>query len=148
MSIEGTASNIRANSNPAFTAEDFLQMYPQFGNVPVPVLQAYVQMGSESVLESRWHSKWRVALGLYIAHFLTLWAQTASAVPMTPEQLSAKGESKGPVMSKGVDGVSISYGQTAGGSDLAGAGSFKDTLFGQQFLTLAKYSGFGGMYII
>jgi len=47
-----------------------------------------------------------------------------------------------------VDGVSISYGAAPAESDFSRVGSYKDTLYGQQFLTLAKQVGFGGMYVL
>jgi len=147
MDYEATASNVRSGTNSVFVLGDFMQMYPQFGNVPIPVVQMYLDMAYESILESRWFSKWKVGMGLYVAHFLTLWAKTAGTGLMTNNELTASGESKGAVMSKGIDGVSVSYAQPPGENDLAGVGSYKDTLYGQQLMTLAKMVGRGGMYV-
>ncbi len=148
MGIGYIAANLRSGPNPNYNVEDFLVIYPQFGEVPREVLEMYVEMAHQSILKSRWHSKWRVAMGLYIAHFVTLWAMTAEDGPLTPGQLSESGESKGAVMSKSVDGVSVSYGATSADSDLVGWGSYKDTLYGQQFATLSKLVGYGGMYVL
>ena len=145
---EAIASNVRGGSNPAFTVADFLQVYPQFHSVSHVVVQMYIDMANENILASRWFSKWKVGMCLYVAHFLTLWAKTSSVPGMTNAQLAGSGESKGAVMSKSVDGVSVSYGQSAAESDLQGWGSFKETLYGQQFATLAKHVGFGSMYVL
>lgn len=148
MSIGINASNIRGGENPPFSREDFLLIFPQFENVPASVTEMYIEMANKSILESRWHSKWKLAISLYIAHFLTLWAKTSKEEPMTPAQLAVAGESKGAILSKSVDGVSVSYSATSAENDLQGWGSFKDTLYGQQFASLAKFAGFGGMYVI
>lgn len=147
MSIESTAANIRGGKNPEYSKDDFLEMYPQFANVNAVVIDTYLTAAHASILESRWHSKWKLAIGLYVAHFVTLWAMTAAEGALPLDQIAKKGESSGTISSKAVDGVSVSYGQTSADSDLAGWGSFKDTLYGQQLATLAKLIGKGGMYV-
>lgn len=145
---EAIASNVRGGSNPAFTVDDFMGVYPQFQSVSSAVVQMYIDMAGENILASRWFSKWKVAMCLYVAHFLTLWAKTAGEPGLTNEQLAELGESKGAVMSKGVDGVSVSYGASPAENDFVRVGSYKDTLYGQQLLTLAKQVGFGSMYVL
>jgi len=147
MNIEDIASNIRGGTNPPYTVGDFKAMYPAFADVPLVVLQTYVDMAQQSILESRWHSKWKLAIGLYIAHFVTLWARTASTDALGIPELAKAGESKGSVMSKSVDGVSVSYGATSADNDLVGWGSFRDTLYGQQLATLARIVGYTTMYV-
>ena len=146
--LEAIASNVRGGIDNSYDATEFLTMYPQFGALPSTVVNAYVNMAKESILESRWFSKHRIALGLYVAHHLTMWAETSSITPLTVSEIAAKGESKGAVMSKSMDGLSVSYGQSAGEGDLSGWGTWKNTLFGQQLVTLARSIGRGGMYVI
>lgn len=149
MSIENTAANIRGGNNDnAFTVGDFIAIYPQFGEVPAAVLDMYVEQGNKNILQSRWHSQWKLAISLYIAHYVTLWARTSANEPLSNAEIGVKGESKGAVMSKSIDGVSISYGQSSADSDLTGWGSYKDTLFGQQFATMARLKGLGNMYVL
>lgn len=146
--VEAIASNVRGGIDSAYDAAEFLTVYPQFGELPTAVIEMYVNMAKESILESRWFSKHKIALGLYIAHYLTMWSETSSATPLTAAELASKGESKGSVMSKSMDGLSVSYGQSAGENDLTGWGTWKNTLFGQQLVTMARSVGRGGMYII
>lgn len=146
--IASIAANIRGGPNPEYTADDFLEFYPQFGSVPALVIDEYVRMAHESVLESRWHSKWRIAIGLYIAHHLTVWSMTASDQPQTPGELVSNAETSGSISSKSVDGVSVSYGQSASDSDMQGWGMMGETLYGKQFVTMAKLIGRGPMYVM
>lgn len=148
IGIEGIASNVRGGIDSSYDSTEFLAMYPQFAELPSAVINMYVNMAKESILESRWFSKHKIALGLYVAHHLTMWAETSSETPLTAAELAAKGESKGSVMSKSMDGLSVSYGQSAGEGDLVGWGTWKNTLFGQQLVTLARSVGRGGMYVI
>ena len=148
-SLEIIASNIRGGvDKTTYGKTEFLAVYPQFASVPDVVIDMYVEAAQESILKTRWFSKWKIAIGLYIAHNVTLWAETAATGALTPAELASGGESKGAVMSKSMDGLSVSYGQSAGENDLVGWGTLKNTLFGQQLATMAKDVGRGGMYII
>jgi hypothetical protein len=76
------ASGIRTGDNPPFTLDDFYIQYKQFGPdtsgnyiVPQIVQQMYLDLANACIKEARWHSSWSLAMGWFIAHFLTLYLQ-------------------------------------------------------------------------
>lgn len=149
MSREQIASNLRSASYPDFTVSDFLTYYPQFeGVVPAPVLQMYVDQAIACIQKSRWHAQWKNGLTLYIAHHCTLWLLGNAPAGSDAATVAAAGMVQGTVSSKSVDGVSISYAQSGAQSDLTGWGSYKETIYGEQFATIARMVGKGGMYVI
>lgn len=145
------ASNIRIGGNAEdVTQQEFLSMYPQFADPPVPAafLSMILERANDSIQEARWHKSRRFAVCLYVAHHCTLYLKTAvDSETVDPAVIAGKGESKGAVMSKSVGQISVSYGTTEGSSDLAGFGSLKDTVYGQQLASLARMVGAGMMVI-
>lgn len=145
------ASNVRIDndSSTAVTSGDFLAMYPQFGDPPVPTafLNMTLERANASIQEARWHANRKFAICLFVAHFCTMYLKTAADAGASPSAVAGKGETKGAVMSKSVDGVSVSYGSSEGSSDLTGYGSLKETVFGEQLATLAQMAGAGMMVV-
>lgn len=145
------ASNVRVDneSSTAVTSGDFLAMYPQFASptVPEPFLEMTLERANASIQEARWFTNRRFAVCLFTAHFCTLYLKTAIDAGSSPSAVAEKGESKGAIMSKSVDGVSVSYGSSEGASDLVGYGSWKDTVYGQQLATMAQLAGIGMMVV-
>ena len=146
------ASNIRVDNGVSgeVTAETFLAMYPQFDEPTVPFvfLDMILSRANESIQEARWHKYKTLAVCLFAAHYCTLYLK--SAVPegvMDPATIAGKGESKGTMTSKSVGSVSVSFGSAEGASDLAGYGSWKDTVYGQQLASMARLFGAGMMVI-
>lgn len=146
---ESIASNLRPAIYPNFTVNDFLTIYPQFaGVVPMPVLEMYTEQAVKCIQQRRWHAQWKNGITLYIAHHATLWLLGNAPVGSDAARVAAAGLVQGTVSSKSVDGVSISYAQSGAQSDLGGFGSYKETIFGEQFATIARMVGKGGMYVI
>ena len=145
-----TASNILQGSSQVLTVDDFLAVYPQFGNeetVPELVLQMFVDEANAAIQEARWHSLWRRAVCLYVAHNATLWLKTKANADAPASSIVHSGDSNGAMHSKSVGGVSVSYGSTSADNDLAGFGSLRDTIYGQQLASLARLVGHGMMYV-
>lgn len=143
------ASNLRTPEYPEFSISEFLEIYPQFTTiVPDAVLNMYLEQALQCIQRPRWKAQWKSGLCLYIAHWLTLWLWSNSPKGSPAAVVANNGMSHGSISSKSVDGVNVSYGQTAAASGLTGWGSYKDTLFGQQFLTMARIIGHGGQYVI
>ena len=151
------ASNIRTGDNPPYTSEDFLAMYPQFGKVdeatgqpmiPSVVLEAWVKLAHASLNIARYHDAWEVCMGLFIAHFLTLYLQTAASPDDPTGKILNSGLAKGLVSSKSANDLSISYDFSfLSGQEFAGWGTYKLTAFGQQFITMARIYSMGGMVV-
>jgi len=148
--IGADASNLTFGTNPAYTVMDFLNVYPQFGPpdggpIPPSVLQMYVNLASASVSQQRWCDAWQVGMALFIAHFATLYVQSVADPGSTSDQIALAGAAKGILVSKSAGGVSGSYQSVV--SDLSGWVAWKLTIFGQQFLSMGRLMGLGGMYV-
>lgn len=77
--IIAAASNIRSSdNNPEYTMDDFLTMYPQFKDVSEVVRKAWIKMAMNCLQYDRWNDLWEMGMGLYIAHFLTLYLQSST----------------------------------------------------------------------
>lgn len=154
--IIAEASNIRTGGNPTdYTLNTFLAEYPQFtavdeeGNavVPLVVLQAWFNLAYASISYNRYHDMWRTCMGLFIAHWLTLFLQTKSNADDPIRNIVNSGLAKGVQTSKSAGDLSVSYDFSAVAGDFEGWGTYKLTLFGQQFITLARLCCKGGMTV-
>lgn len=148
LRIISAASNLRSGDNPPYTRDDFLAMYPQFMTgtmdgmkkvtpIPMRVIDVWVQVAHASILESRWHELWELAMGLFIAHHLTLFLDATKK--------NGDGMAKGLPASKSAGDLSISYDFGTVSQDMQGWGAYKLTTYGQQLVTLAKTCALGGM---
>lgn len=160
--IIANASNIRTGGNPEYTVEDFLTMYPQFGVkrkpddvddmlieevVPQYVINAWVKVAHASLHKNRYHDLWEIAMGLFIAHWLTLYLQSMAKPDDVAGKIINAGLAKGLQTSKSAGDLSVSYDFSAVTKDFDGWGTYKQTAFGQQFITMAKMAGMGGMVV-
>lgn len=146
-SLIAQASNIKREGHPAYTAESFLALYPQFtGVIPEEVLKMYVDLGVSCINAERFGKMWKHAVSLFIAHFCTLYMQSMQPEGTAAASVVAAASSAGMVTSESADGVSYSRDGSAL-SDLSGWAAFKMTTFGVQFATIARMVGRGGMYV-
>lgn len=112
--------------------------------VPAAVINAYIYLATSSIFMARWGEMWyALAMPLFIAHYLTLWAQGQSSPNSNAAQLAASGLAIGIKTSKSAGDVSV--GVTAVLID--GYGSWNLTLFGQELATLASVVGSGSALI-
>ena len=132
------------------TSEDFVAFYPQFGAIPDVVRDEYVSQSNlrfDDFLDSA-----EEARRLYVAHKLTLYAQTyvpdqgGAATPRSMAALAGAGVSA-QALSKSVGGVSVSKSEGSALSSISGFGEWKQTEFGLQLIGLAKIAVAGGRYI-
>ena len=132
------------------TKEEFLAFYPQFTPIPTVVIEEYVQQSNSRFDE--FCDAAEEARRLYVAHKLTLYAQTYAPdgtglpVAVAMSKLSGAGVSA-QALSKSVGGVSISKSEGSATSGLAGWAEWKQTEFGLQLIGLAKIAYAGGRYI-
>lgn len=143
------ASNVKLTTNPPYTAEMFQEDFNQFtGLLPPSILTQFIAMATNTVLQARWHDSWRYGMGLFIAHFATLYLQTMGGTesPNASQVISAA-QARGLQTSKSVGDVSVSYDFSSIAKDLEGWASFTTTQFGQQYATLASMMGKAGMYV-
>lgn len=147
------ASNMKGGANPPFSADDFRAVYPHFfgaatvGRFPADVLDMFIQFANASIKYRRYHKGWKLAMCLFVAHFLTLYIQSAVDPDAPAAAVIQAGQTKGLTASKSVDGVSVSYDFSTALADLDGWAAWKLTNYGTQLATLAKAYGMGGMYV-
>lgn len=149
LPIVDKASNVGSNvSNESYTKSDFINFFPQFTNkVPDPVLDAYIGMAIECIPFSRWQTQWSFGVSLFVAHFITLYLMTNDDATCPASQVIAKSRAAmGIASSKSVGDVSISYDHSYLNS-VNDWGTWSLTTYGQQYITLAKLMGKGGMYV-
>jgi len=152
--IASNASNLRTGDNPLYAVADFVSIYTAFGPdadenyvIPVAILQVYIDLANASVQEARYHESWQLCMGLFVAHFATLWLQSTAAAGSPAAKVVALGEAKGLRTSKSVGDISVSIDYSAIAQDLNGWAAWNLTTFGQQFATIAKLMGKGGMMV-
>ncbi|HBS58611.1 MAG TPA: DUF4054 domain-containing protein [Firmicutes bacterium] len=164
VSLIAAASNIRSGDNPPYELADFYALYPAFGPRETPaedpegepivtylvdpaIVGMYIGMADAIVKEARWRRQWKFAMGLFIAHFLTLYLQSLADANSTAAQVVAAGQTRGLVSSKSVGDVSVSYDFSTIAQGLDGWAAWNLTTYGMQYATLARMTGKGGMYV-
>ena len=148
MEAFASSSNIFTTDNPEYTQAMFTSTFRifKFGTerdeIPNEVFNLFKAMADKAIKHKRYRGQWEYIMGLYIAHYLTLYLQTQNGTPGAQAALQGA-MPKGVAQSKSVDGLSISYDFMDLGNDLAGYGTYKLTAYGQQLATLTKIYGTG-----
>ena len=153
MELFRNASNVILTDNPEFTLCDFTSVFPIFviadstdESIPIEVFNLFYNMANSSLKYDRYKSVWKYCMCLYIAHYLTLYLQTQNGDAGSQAAL-AGALPRGVASSKSVDGLSISYDFMGAAEDLAGYGTWKYTIYGQQLATITKSYGHSGMWV-
>lgn len=153
MELFRNASNVILTDNPEFTLCDFTSVFPIFviadstdESIPIEVFNLFYNMANSSLKYDRYKSVWKYCMCLYIAHYLTLYLQTQNGDAGSQAAL-AGALPRGVASSKSVDGLSISYDFMGAAEDLAGYGTWKYTIYGQQLATITKSYGYAGMWV-
>lgn len=158
------AANSKTGENPPYTLEDFFAMYPTFAPrrkpdeetgdamqvetlVPLEVMELYLDFAHACIKEARWHKSWRIAMGWFIAHFLTLYLKSMTQSDAAAKKVIAAGQANGLPVSKSVQDVSVSYDYSTAVQGLNGWAMWTLTSYGQQLAALARLIGKGGMYV-
>lgn len=109
--------------------------------IPFLVISLYIAAASACLVQARWIELWPLAMALYVAHFLTLYARSDGNPNSTIGQIAAQGLSLGVQTSKAAGDVSVSYQPVTGLEDW---GAWALTLYGEQLAQFAKAIGSGG----
>jgi len=160
LQIRSDASNVRLGANPAYTLAEFVAFYPQFGlATPIPpaltglplvpdaVIQAFIDLADVCVMENRWRGMWKIATGLFVAHFSTLWLEALSSPDSGASAVVSAAQARGIVSSESASDVSASYDFSSISGDLNGWAAWKLTSYGVQLATFGKIYGMGGMMV-
>ncbi len=136
----------KGGENPPFILTDFFRIYPQFqAALPEEIIQMYLDFAHHCIRYSRWKNGFQIGIGLFVAHFCTLYLQSFS--DSSAQSVINAGQSKGLVTSKTVDGVSVSYDYATALQDLSEWGGWTMTTYGTQLVMLAKLYG-KGMFVV
>lgn len=87
----GSASITLNSAALANASEATLQVY-EAPPVPLVVLQAYINLANASLNQVLWQEQWCVAMGWFVAHYATLYAETDVAKLQTAFQTIIHGE--------------------------------------------------------
>lgn len=130
------------------TTEYFLGFYPQFAGVTEFVLEEFVNDANLRFADCLDAAE--KARRLYVAHELTLWAQTYLPTEdgqMPSMRALASSGVAAQSLSKSVGGVSVSRSEGSGVNSISGYGELKQTAFGVQLIELLKIATAGGRYV-
>lgn len=142
------AANLRFGTNPTYTVDDFLEMYPQFGGLTElseDVIQVFVNLASSCLSYARWADSWRVAMGWFVAHYCTLYLQASVPAGSGAKAVVGAAMARGVQVSKSAADVSVGYQQFTTGWEQWGVWNL--TSYGQQLIQIASLMGLGGMYV-
>lgn len=156
--VRAAAANI-GQTQGNYTAEDFQQDFPQFYTaeteenpatclVPVTMLSEIISMANASVQPDKWLESWRYAVGLYVAHYCTLYLRTYAESSATPAQAAASGALVGVVQSATLGDSSVSYDTSALTKGTEDWGDLNATTYGQMLANKAKLIGMAGTLVI
>ena len=151
--VRGAAANI-GQSQGNYTAEMFQEDFPQFFNnvgmclVPATMLTEIINMANACVQPDKWLESWRYAVGLYVAHYATLYLRTYAESSPTASQAAASGALVGIVKTATLGDSSVSYDTTAVTKGTEDWGDLNSTTYGQMLANRAKLVGAGGSYVI
>lgn len=128
------------------TVADFIAAYPEFYDGPDPqpatgIVQGWIDFAILMLPADRWGAALDRGVMLYVAHHLALQVRDQRA----GRTGGGAGQMSGPVASKAVDKVSVSY--DTGAATIEGAGDFNLTTYGVQFSRLARMFGAGGIQL-
>ena len=150
IGLINAATNLKRNENPPFYLEDFYAVYPQFqglDELPDMIVQMYIDFANEVVNIARWGKQWKLGMCLFVAHFCSVYLMSFTENNSEAAAVIAAGQSKGLISSKSVGDVSVSYDFSLAMQNVDTWGQFNLTLFGNQFVSIAKLNSKGGMWI-
>lgn len=137
-----------------YTPEQFKAEYPQFcdadGNCHLPdaMLEEIVKMANVSIQPDKWLDSWHYAVGLYVAHYVTLQLRTYAENTATPAQAAASGALVGVVKSATLGDSSVTYDTSALTAGTEDWGDLNATTYGQMLANRARFIGAAGTFVM
>ena len=151
--VRAAAANI-GQGRGDYTVEQFQADYPQFFTaegislLPPPMLCKVIDMANTAVQPDKWLDEWRFAVGLYTAHYVTLFLRGYSPSSDSPQQAAASGALVGVVKSATLGDGSVTYDTSAITAGTEDWGDLNSTTYGQMLANRAKLIGLAGMTVI
>jgi Protein of unknown function (DUF4054) len=113
--------------------------------LPYAVLQMYVNLASACLVQARWLSMWPMAMGLFVAHYCTLYLLSDGTPANSAGQAAQQGLARGIAVSKAAGDVSVTYETVT--KDMEQFGAWNRTEYGQQLATLGAVVGMGPLLL-
>ena len=151
--VRAAAANI-GQGRGDYTVEQFQADYPQFFTaegvslLPPSMLCKVIDMANTAVQPDKWLDEWRFAVGLYTAHYVTLFLRSYAPSSETPQQAAASGALVGVVKSATLGDSSVTYDTSAITAGTEDWGDLNSTTYGQMLANRAKLIGLAGMTVI
>lgn len=151
--VRAAAANL-GHGKGTYTVEQFRVDYPQFFTVegvsllPPSMLCKVIDMANTAVQPDKWLDEWRFAVGLYTAHYVTLFLRSYAPSSETPQQAAASGALVGVVKSATLGDSSVTYDTSAITAGTEDWGDLNSTTYGQMFANRAKLIGLTGTLVI
>ena len=142
VATDPTAGSITV-SNQA-TANGTVMAVYETAPVPMAIIQTFINLATAALMSSRWREMWAVAMGWYVAHFVTMYLRSEETGAVTAAQVAQSGIERGLITSKSAGDVS------AGIQHLDALGTWAawtETTYGTQLATFARSLG-GGMIFV
>jgi hypothetical protein len=160
MGLRIQAANVTLGNSGDYTAEMFAADYPQFTTaeeggtvvslVPPSMLEVFISMANAAIQPERWFEQWRLAAGLFTAHYASLYLQSYAPASADNNTYSAaaSGSMTGSPSSATLGDASVTYDTKEIAAATEKYGAWNATAYGMQLATMAKLIAIGGMYVI
>jgi len=112
--------------------------------VPIQVLNAYIALASDSLVQARWLDTWAIGIAYFVAHFTTLYLRSEGNCSTPCGQAATAGLTSGIIISASAGGVSKGLKPVPGLDEF---GAWTQTSYGVQLATFARAIGSGPMMI-
>ena len=112
------------------------------------MLAQIIRMANVSIQPDKWLDGWRYAVGLYVAHYVTISLRGYAASNETPAAAAASGALVGMVKSAKLGDASVTYDTAAITAGTEDWGDLNSTTYGQILANRAKLIGMSGTYVI
>lgn len=143
QSVNPAVNAITLNLPTTASGQQTLSVYTNPA-VPLSLINAFIYLASNSILQVRYCEMWPYAMALFVAHYLTMWGMSqGTGTATTPGQIASQGLAMGIAISKHVGDVSVSSQPLQLGSEF---GAWNLTLYGQQLTTMAMAVGSGPVW--
>jgi hypothetical protein len=127
-----------ATVSPFVSNDQFRADFPAFKDIEKyqnASVTMYLTLAGNMLPANRWYDMWTIGQELFAAHFLVLDAQDEGAVS------KGRNTPAGPITSKAVGAVNVSYDATSAME--VNAGQWNMTSYGRRFIRFARMAGAG-----
>jgi hypothetical protein len=142
--VTSLGTNTLTISNDAIANDTILTAYEKPA-MPLMAILAYIFLARASVMYQRYNEMWWLAMSLFIAHYCTLYMRSEAGPFVNAAQIASSGLERGLIAAKSAGGVSAGIRFIDG---YEAWGTWQETTYGTQFITLARSTNMGPVWVI